>query len=466
MIDRRSFCFCGIGGSGMMPLAVLLQKSGHLIVGSDRSYDQGKTPEKFTALKDIGIKILPQDGSAVTSGIDVLVVSSAIEDTIPDVKSAKDLGITILTRGQLLAELFNKANVNIAVAGTSGKSTVTGMVATMLFEMGEDPTVVNGGEIRNFQNEEKDKFSSIRKGREDLFVAEMDESDGSIAYYNPSIALLNNIALDHKTMAELEELFGDYLSRSGMAVIVNYDDPRVKNLCEMRSRTRIISYAIDDEFANLVAFDLVPNVHGISFSLKAYGKVYPVSLKVPGRHNVENALAALSVCFALGMDADSAIAGIESFRGIHRRMEFIGTYKGISVIDDFGHNPDKISASLNSLKSFDGRLIVMFQPHGFGPMRMMRNELVDAFADNLGRDDILLMPEAYYAGGTVDRSVTAKHLIADLVDKGIGARWFATRDEIMPYIKDNASEGDRIVIMGARDDTLHVFAQDVLNLFK
>ena len=466
MSDHKSYCFCGVGGSGMMPLAVLLQKSGHRIVGSDRSYDQGKTPEKFQALKESGIEILPQDGSAVTDDIDVLVVSSAIEDTIPDVKRAKELGISVLTRGQILAECFNTAEHKIAIAGTSGKSTVTGMVATMLSEMGEDPTVVNGGEIRNFQNGAGDKFSGIRKGRDDLFIAEMDESDGSIAHYNPSIALLNNVALDHKTMKELEQLFGDYLGRASMAVIVNYDQPRVKSLCEIHSRTRIISYGIDDEFANLVALDLVPSAYGISFSLKAYGKIFPVTLNVPGRHNMENALAALAVCFAMGLDAGKAIAGIEAFKGIHRRMEYIGTKSGISVIDDFAHNPDKISASLQTLKSFDGRLIVMFQPHGFGPMRMMRKELVDSFATYLDADDILLMPEAYYAGGTVDRSVTAKHLIDDLTAKDVQAHWFATREEIPSFIKDNAKEGDRVVIMGARDDTLHIFAHDVLGLFE
>lgn len=465
MSDHKSYYFCGIGGSGMMPLAVLLQKSGHHIVGSDRSYDQGKTPDKFQALKDSGINIFPQDGSAVTGDVGVLVVSSAIEDTIPDVARAKELNIPILTRGQVLAECFNAAEHKIAIAGTSGKSTVTGMVATILAEMDENPTVVNGGGIRNFQNNATDKFSGIRKGRDDLFVAEMDESDGSIAHYNPSIALLNNIALDHKTMAELEQLFGDYLGRARMAVIVNYDQPRVKNLCEIHSRSRIISYGIDDEFANLVALDLVPSAYDISFSFKAYGKIYPVNLNVPGRHNVENALAALAVCFALALDTGKAIKGIEAFKGIHRRMEYIGTKNGISVIDDFAHNPDKISASLQTLKSFDGRLIVMFQPHGFGPLRLMRKELVDAFETYLDADDILLMPEAYYAGGTVDRSVTAKHLIDDLTAKDVQAHWFATRDEIPAFIKDNAKDGDRVVIMGARDDTLHIFAHDVIGLF-
>ncbi len=439
----------------MLPLATLLRLSGASVTGSDRAYDNGDSLEKFASLKELGINIVPQNGAGVTADIGMLVVSSTVEDSIPDVKAALGLDIPIITRGKLLAQCFNAADTKIAVAGTSGKSSVTGMIGTILLELGQDPTIVNGGIIRNLN-------SSIRKGRDDLFIAEMDESDGSIAHYNPSVALLNNIALDHKSMEELEQLFGDYLSRTSDCVIVNFDQPRVKNLCEMRSRSRVVSYAIDDDMANLVASDLVHGRDGISFTLNAYGTNYRVELNVVGRHNVENALAALSVVFALGLDIEQAIKALKSFTGIHRRMEYIGSKGGISVFDDFAHNPDKIAASLKSLKEFDGRLVVMFQPHGFGPLRLMGAQMVDVFAKYLGKGDYLLMPEAYYAGGTVDRSVTAKHLIDDLKSRGLAAHWFARRDEIPAFISDISRKGDRIVIMGARDDTLHGFAKDIL----
>ena len=449
----------------MLPLAALLHKSGHKVMGSDRSHDNGDNPEKFRALEDLGIEIFPQDGLAVVNGIDAFVVSSAVESSIPDVKRAIELGIPIIKRGELLAQCFNSAEIKIAVAGTSGKSSVTGMIGTMLCEVGQDPTIVNGGEIRNLRESEKDKFSSIRKGRDDLFVAEMDESDGSIAHYNPSIALLNNIALDHKTMEELEVLFGDYLERASDVVIVNYDQKRVRDLCAVRAKSRVISYSIDDVDADLVAVNLRPQMHGISFTLNAYGKSYEVVLNVAGRHNVENALGCLAVSYAMGLSIEAAIKGIAAFKGIHRRMEYIGERGGVSVIDDFAHNPDKMAASLHTLKSFDGRLIVMFQPHGFGPLRLMGAEMVDVFVKYLDADDYLLMPEAYYAGGTVDRSVTAKHIITDLQKHGVNARWFEARSEIPAFINDVATSGDRIVIMGARDDTLHVFAHDVLEMF-
>ena len=448
-----------------MPLAVLLHKSGHRVVGSDRSYDQGKTPGKFQALQDLGIALFPQDGSAVSGDVDVLVVSSAVEETIPDVRAALEDNIPIVKRGALLAECFKAAECGIAVAGTSGKSSVTGMIGTILAEIGRDPTVVNGAEIINFRMNAQDKFSSVRKGEAGLFVAEMDESDGSIAHYNPSIAVLNNVALDHKSIEELEQIFGDYLARTSDAVVVNDDDPRVKNLCKSKAKKKIIRYALDAPSADLFASDLVPGRHDISFTVQAYGNRYHAKLNVPGRYNVQNALAALGVCCAMGVDMEEGIRALGAFKGIHRRMEYIGTQGGISVIDDFAHNPDKIAASLGTLKAFDGRLIVMFQPHGFGPLRLMRRELVEVFARYLDAQDYLLMLEAYYAGGTVDRSVTAKDIVGDLKDRDVNAHWFSERNEIPDFIADTARAGDRVVIMGARDDTLHVFARDILALF-
>lgn len=446
----------------MRPLAVYLRKNGARVLGSDRSCDQGKLPQKFKALEDIGITLFPQDGSGVQQA-DILVVSTAIEETIPDVQAARANNIPIITRGALLAQLFNAAPQRIAIAGTSGKSTVTGMTGTMLAGLGLDPDVINGGDVRNFDAD----FPSIRNGAGKIFVAEMDESDGSINHYTPTIALLNNIALDHKTMEELEQLFGDYLMRTQNAVIVNADQPRITALLEKyHPASRIIRYGIQSQNADLTATQIRSSQRGTSFTLNHDGKSYGVSLNVLGRHNVENALAALSVCLVMNIDLQDGINALQGFKGIHRRMELIGSAGGITVYDDFAHNPDKINASLEALKAFQGRLIVMFQPHGFGPLRLMGLEMMDVFADHLDGDDLLLMPEAYYAGGTVDRSVTAKQLLQNLTSRGRQAQWFETRAEIPDYIKTHAREGDRIIIMGARDDTLHTFAHDILNMFK
>lgn len=435
-----------------MPLAQLLVARGYAVCGSDRGYDQGQTPEKFQKLRNLGVKITRQDGSGVL-GSDVFIVSSAVEDRIPDVRVAKEQGITILTRGQMLAELFNDADQRIAIAGTSGKSTVTGMIGTMLGNIGMDPTVVNGGGVINFED-----ASGIRCGSDNLFVAEMDESDGSIAHYKPSVAVLNNIALDHMSMEALEKLFGDYVAISSDAVVLNADQPRVMALKD-RARSQVITYGIDEQ-ADLIVSDLSARQFSIDFKVNDI----PVHLNVPGRHNIENALAALGVGRAMGLELEECANALSAFKGIHRRMELVGSSGGVTVIDDFAHNPDKISASLHTLKSFDGRVIVMFQPHGFGPLRLMGQEIVDVFAQYLGTDDIVLMPEVYYAGGTVDRSVTAKHIINDMNAKGLQALWFETREEIPEHLKDIVTTGDRVVIMGARDDTLHVFARELLGV--
>lgn len=445
--------FCGIGGSGMLPLAQLLRAKGHAVRGSDRGYDQGKSLHKFEALKDLGVEIFPQDGSGV-SGSDFFVVSSAVEDTIPDVRAAKELDVPIQTRGQMLARQFNDAEFSVAVAGTSGKSTVTGMVGTMLTALGRNPTVVNGAGVINFSN-----ASSVRMGDANLFVAEMDESDGSIAHYSPSVAVLNNIALDHMSMEELEKLFGDYVAKAERSVVLNAGQLRVMGLKD-RANADVLTYGIDIE-ADLVAMDLKPQPFSIEFKVNGL----KARLAVPGRYNVENALAALSVGVSMGFELEQCIDALGQFKGIHRRMELIGVQNGISVIDDFAHNPDKISASLQALKSFEGRVIVMFQPHGFGPLRLMGAEIVDAFTKYLDSKDLVLMPEVYYAGGTVDRSVTAKHIIDDLNEKGLNARWFETRVEIPDFLSSCVVDGDRVVVMGARDDTLHEFAQSLFQQF-
>jgi len=442
----------------MMPLSVYLRQCGHEVRGSDRSYDQGSSPEKFQKLSDLGVKIYPQDGSGVVNA-DYLVVSTAIEDSIPDVKVAKEQGVPIIKRGKLLAEFFNSAETSVGIAGTSGKSTVTGMIGTIFDVTGKNPTVVNGGKVRNFPS----PYQDIKVGNSDLFIAELDESDGSIEHYDPTIAVVNNIALDHKSIEEIERYFLDFIKKAKKTIVLNQDDDRLKSIIHnYDGQAELLTFSIRDKDADLYANNLIYKLHGIDFTLHYKNQEYSVSLQVPGRHNVMNALAASAAALANGLKINEVIQGLAAFEGIKRRLEYVGEKNGISVIDDFAHNPDKISASLNTLKAFDGRLIVMFQPHGFGPLRLMGQEIIEVFSHYLNDEDIVLMPEVYYAGGTVDRSVTSAHIIEDLCAKGKKALWFETRDKILPFLKKEAQQGDRIVIMGARDDSLSDFAKDIL----
>ncbi len=452
----RHYFFCGIGGSGMMPLALILHANGHKISGSDRSHDQGKTREKFQKLTSLGITLAPQDGNAIDSSVDVLVVSGAIEDTVPDVRAAQTQCIPIKTRAEILAALFNSFPQGISVAGTSGKSTVTGMIATILTECNYDPTVMNGGIIENLTDTKSSPFPNMRTGHGDYFVTETDESDGSIALYNPAIAVLNNIALDHMPLSDLQHIFQDFLERATKTAIVNLDNEYVAALVN-HTKTPLRTYAIYAP-ADLIATDINFNQTGSSFVVDGHKAL----LNVPGAHNISNALAAISVALECGIEIKSAIEALQTFTGIRRRMQVVGTQNKITVIDDFAHNPDKIEASLKTLKEFNGRLIIMFQMHGFGPIKLMGDDIINSFAAHLSAEDMLLMPEIFYAGGTVDRSKTAKDMILRAQDKGLQAHWFETRTDAKNFTLQNVQPHDRVIIMGARDDTLSDFAKEIL----
>jgi UDP-N-acetylmuramate--alanine ligase len=443
----KSYFFVGIGGSGMMPLAEIVAAQGATVAGSDRSLDQGRLGAKFEGLAARGIGLHPQDGSGIVSTDQIVVASAAIEATIPDIVRATELGCARLTRAELLAELFNAAPVSIAVGGTSGKSTVTGMIGWILDQAGRDPTIMNGAIMKNYG-------TGARVGAGDVFVSEVDESDGSIALYGPTVAVLNNISVDHKSMEELRALFSDFVGASDTA-LVNSDD----------SESAILS-------ANGFGFGGNADVRGSLLVEKPQGSEFSVSvpcgasfeaatvtLQVPGRHNAMNALAAIGAAVSVGVPLAAAAAALAGFTGLKRRMDLVGIANGITVIDDFGHNPDKIAATLSALHAFPGRLLVFFQPHGYGPLKQMGRELAYAFRENLGEGDRLIVSDPAYFGGKVDRT-TGSETLVDAI--GVQAEHIASRDACGGRLLAIAQPGDRVVIMGARDDTLSDFAAGLL----
>ena len=456
---KRPYFFCGIGGSGMLPLAMILKGLGARVGGSDRSFDQGRTQEKQAFLQERGFELSPQDGSGITSGDQVLVASAAIEDTVPEVARANELGCVRLTRAELLSRLFNAAPKSIAIGGTSGKSTVTGMTGWILREDGRDPTIMNGAVMKNFVAPDN-PFASARVGYHGSFVSEVDESDGSIDLYNPSVSVLLNVSLDHKSIEELRRLFGDFVARADIAA-VNFDDEDSRFLSEKAKKR--ISFAIDHPKADLgiEPGTIIEDATSIAAILvdRRDNTAHSLRLPMPGRHNLSNALAAIAGTVAMGV----AVHDLGSFEGLARRFDVVGTSKsGITVIDDFGHNPEKCRATLETLKSHQGRVIAFFQPHGYGPLRQMGHELAKTFADLLGGDDITIMCDPVYFGGTVDRSEGTERIIKLIGDAGGSAEHIAERDACADRIVEIAQAGDRIVVMGARDDTLSVFARDIL----
>ena len=462
MSDKRQYFFCGVGGSGMAPLAAILRARGFAVAGSDRALDQGRTGDKFDYLRGLGIALHKQDGSGLTSAEQILVASAAVEETVPDVAAARRLGATRLTRAEALADLFNAAPTPIGVAGTSGKSTTTAMIAWILAEAGRGPTVMNGAVMKNFVRPDA-PFASARVGEGDAFVSEIDESDGSIALFRPKIAVVSNIAKDHKSMEELRALFSDFAAKAETAVL-NLDNGETARLADLYA-DKAITFAVDNESADITAADLSARPFGISFLLhvKAGDETHAIDLRTPGRHNVSNALAALAAAKAAGVAYSDSAAALNTFEGVKRRFEYVGSANGVTVIDDFAHNPDKIAATLRTLHDFEGRLIVMFQPHGFGPLKNLKDEFIDAFIAGLARDDTLLMPEPVYYGGTVERSVSSSDVTSAVGAAGRRAEALPTREACGDRIVELARPGDRVVIMGARDDTLSSFAEGLLS---
>ena len=496
MHKNKSYFFCGIGGSGMLPLANIVCDAGASVAGSDRALDQGRLAPKFEWLQSLGIALFAQDGSGLVSGDQILIASAAIEDIVPDIAKANALGCQRMTRAELLAELFNAAPRSIAVGGTSGKSTVTGMIGWILTEAGLDPTIMNGAVMKNFVADDA-PFASARVGQKttgarEVFVSEVDESDGSIGLFTPEVAVLNNVSLDHKSLEELRQLFGDF-AKKAQCCVWNVDDAETVNLMksigvdlgtvtlahslpqglssgdcpqiyshETRD-SKFISFGVTPQ-ADIRATDITDLPLGSRFTLHAQGETHPVTLIVPGRHNIANALAAIAASIALGVGVAQAVRGVEGFNGLARRFDIVGTTNGITVIDDFGHNPDKIAATLATLKAFPGRIIAFFQPHGYGPIRNMGTELAAVFADMLGEDDHLILCDPVYFGGTVDKSIGSQNITDAVAAAGRNAEYIPAREDCGNRIAELARPGDRIVIMGARDDTLSGFAAHVLAL--
>ncbi len=461
MSDGKSYFsapyfFVGIGGSGMMPLAMILAGRGASVAGSDRTLDRGALPAKFADLAAKGVTLFPQDGSGVTSREQIVVASAAVEASVADIVAAARVGAERMSRAELLAGLFNASVLPIGVAGTSGKSTVTGMIGWILHATWRDPSVMNGAVMKNFASPQA-PFASALVGNGAAFVSEVDESDGSIALYQPKIAVLNNVSLDHKSLEELRQLFGDFAGKAETTVL-NIADAETAALAATLDAAKLVTFAVEGT-ADLSAVDLRPEPFAIRFDLVADGATHPVRLAVPGKHNVSNALAALGAARAAGVPLGEAIAALAGFTGLKRRFELVGEAQGVTVIDDFGHNPDKISATLATLHAFPGRLLVLFQPHGYGPLKVMRHELIAMFRESLGDDDLLVLPDPVYQGGTVARDVTSADIVADI---GRNATHMADRADAAAWLVAQARPGDRIVVMGARDDTLSQLAADML----
>ena len=444
----RRFHYAGLGGSGMSALAQFQVMTGGHASGSDRAFDKGERPELRAEFEALGISVLPQDGSGIGPDCAALVVSTAVEAEVPDYAEALAQHIPIIHRSELLAQ-FVAVRRTIAVTGTSGKSTVTAMTFEILRGAGRDPSVITGGDLRLLQAQGLP--GNAYAGASDLLVIEADESDGSLVRYQPAVGVILNLQRDHKEMIEVEAMFAALRARTREMLVVG-DDSNLDGLAGGALRFGFGAHAdIRGEDVKLLP-------HGSSFRVGAVAFTLPV----PGAHNVSNALAAIAACRAVDVDLAEMVAPLASFQGVARRFQSVGTARGIEVIDDFAHNADKVAASLKTARLRGKRILAVFQPHGYGPTRFLRQDFVETFARELAPDDRLFMLEIHYAGGTATRDLSSADIVADIAARGVAAEFAASRGWLVDRIAREARAGDLVLVMGARDPSLTELARSIL----
>ncbi len=450
-MGERRFHYAGLGGSGMSALAQFQVMRGGHASGSDRAFDRGERAELREQLERLGIVVLPQDGSGVGPDCAALIVSTAIEDQVPDLVAAKRQEIPIVHRSELLAH-FVATHRTLAVSGTSGKSTVTAMVFEILAGAGRDPSVITGGELRLL--EAQGLPGNAWAGRSDLLVIEADESDGSLVRYTPAVGVILNLQRDHKEMAEVASMFAVLRARAREALVVG----DTENLDALAGGALRFGFTAR---ADLRGEDVVLRQAGSDFRVEGV----EFTLPVPGRHNVANALAAIAACRVLGVPLSEMVAPLARFEGVGRRFQTLGSARGVAVVDDFAHNPDKIAAALATARlgtGRTGRVLAIYQPHGYGPTRFLRQDFVATFARELRPQDRLWMLEVFYAGGTAQRDFSAADIVAEIAGPGVNAEFAPSRAWLAARIAEEARAGDLVLVMGARDPSLTELARAIL----
>jgi UDP-N-acetylmuramate--alanine ligase len=444
----------------MSSLALVMAGRGMAVSGSDRDHDRGRNAELFRWLQAAGVQLVPQDGSGVRNGkLDAVVVSGAVESQVADVAAARQAGIVVRRRAEVLVQLLRRGR-HVAVAGTSGKSTVTAMAAWILRQAGASPTFLGGAPLAAGSAQEPGPGCAPGPGAwigaSDLTVAEADESDGTLVLYAPDVGVVTNLSEDHSSLEELKQQFSSFAA-AVKTCLVMHADPARRAGWDPPGGTRSRTFGMSSD-AHVRAEHLELTADGSRFRI---GHSW-VHLHVPGRFNVENALAAVAVARVMEVPLAAACRALDDFPGLSRRMERVGQVGGITVMDDFAHNPDKVTSALQALKEGGRRLRVAFQLHGFGPARMHRHGLVAAFAAGLEPADRLYMLPIYYAGGTVIRDVSADDYVADLQAAGVDALSAEASDALPGRLAADSTVGDTIVIMGARNPGLPVLARQVV----
>lgn len=442
--------FIGVAGSGMSAIAQYLAGSGKSISGSDRFFIDGQPNETRDKLEAEGIRCFYQDGSGITAQTQLVVASTAVEDTNVEMQKAKQLGIPVLFRSELLTIISNSKRT-IAVGGTSGKSTTTAMLFDILYHAGLEPSIISGAGLVRLQKQGKIGNAYVGKG--EWLVIEADESDGSIVNYHPEAGLLLNIDKDHKEIEELNSIFATFKAHTKRLFIVNASH----ELAAPFSQNLTQDFSSDNKTAGYKATDFIQE--GLAVRFKINGVDF--RLQTIGKHNMENALAAVTVANQLGVPLPVCAEAIHQYEGIYRRNQVLGQKKGVWVIDDYAHNPAKVAAAIASVQPLAKKVVAWFQPHGYGPTRFLRNDFVNEIAKTLRPQDEIWMSEIFYAGGTTTKNISAGDLINDLKEKGCNAFFVEDRNNLTNEVKPHLDQDTVLILMGARDPSLDLFAREV-----
>jgi UDP-N-acetylmuramate--alanine ligase len=446
--------FSGVAGAGMNPLAQLMRARGHDVQGSDRSFDQGKDRALQSRLRDLGIQLRPQDGTAVTRAIDRFVYSTAVEAETPEMRAARALGLELVHRPVLLAEVVNGAAPGVAVAGTAGKSTICGVVAWLTRAAGLPATVLGGSAL-------------VGEGTAGCFtagpangpvVAEACESDGSLVGYGPAIGIVHNISRDHGELEALRTQFGRFAANCGRLFV----NARCPEASALGREFKAMSYgAASRADVPLTVVSVGPD-RSLGLLRLADGEL-TLDVPQPGLHNVENAAAAALIAIELGMAAGTVKALLARFPGVARRFEVVGTTdSGIRVVDDYAHNGEKIRAAITTAQAGAPRVVAVFQPHGFGPARFLRPELKEILPKMLRPQDRFCYAEIFYGGGTAARDISSLDLARDL-PAALRAAYARDHRDVRQWVLSEARPGDTVLIMGARDPDLPALARAVFD---
>jgi UDP-N-acetylmuramate--alanine ligase len=436
--------FIGIGGAGMSGIARVLHDRGVSVTGSDLKgsrYSQG--------LETIGVPVFIGHDEANLGNPEIVVISSAIPEKNPELAAARERGIPVWPRAEMLAHLAGDL-ATVAVAGTHGKTTTSSMVAIMLDNMKLDPTFLIGGEVDGFD-------TNARCGIGPHYVVEADESDGSFVFLTPSVAVVTNIEADHldhyASLADVERTFEQFISRiPDDGVLVAWaNDERLMEIAT-DSAARVISYGCA-ESADIRCHSLVREGKGHRFKVTLpCGDEVACRIGVPGEHNVWNATAALATAYALDLDVEAAAVALDCFTGVRRRFDHVGTIQGVTVVDDYAHHPTEIRATLAAAQATDhDRVWVVFQPHRYSRTEALSGDFGQAFAD---ADRVVLM-DVYGAGETPVPGVSGKTLVDAILHHDPRSRvaYLPHRAELTPYLATELRSGDLVMTMGAGDVT-------------